>query len=208
MSFDLRTMLATGTEGLERVRATMGDCRRCGLCDRRTNIVFGVGNASARLMFVGEGPGAEEDAQGEPFVGRAGELLNRMIAAMGLRRDEIYIANVVKCRPPENREPSVTEVAQCLPFLKAQIASVSPEVIVTLGRSALQALSGKPVTMRSSRGRWLDLEGIAVMPTYHPAYILRLRDNELLQARREAWTDLQAVMAKLGLRAPGRGDAH
>lgn len=200
--FDLGAMLATGADGLARVRRVIGDCRRCGLCASRTNIVFGVGNPSARILFVGEGPDEEEDRLGEPFVGPSGELLNRMIVAMGLRRDEVYITNVVKCLPPQGREPSQLEVARCRGFLQAQIAAVSPEVIVALGRSAISALSGKPMVMRATRGKWLELEGIGVMPTYHPSFILRLRDDELRNARRDAWSDLQAVMARLGLQPP------
>ncbi len=203
-TFDLARLHATGREGLDETRAVLGDCRRCGLCATRTNIVFGVGNPSARLVFVGEGPGADEDASGEPFVGRAGELLTRMIGAMGLRRDDVYIANVVKCRPPGNREPHPDEALRCMPFLRAQLAAIAPEVVVTLGRSALVHLGGKPVTMRAARGRWLRVDEIDVMPTFHPAYILRLRGDELQQARRDAWTDLQQVMDRLGLPRPER----
>lgn len=189
----------TGTDGaahreqLEAIREDMGDCRRCGLCEGRNSIVFGVGSAQARLMFIGEGPGAEEDARGEPFVGAAGKLLDRMIGAMGMARSDVYIANVVKCRPPDNRAPDASEMKECLPFLRRQILSVRPAVIVTLGRTAMQGLLETDSGIGALRGRWQRWEGIAVMPTYHPAYLLRKPE-----AKREAWQDLQAVMARLG----------
>ena len=180
----------------------LGECRRCGLCERRTNIVFGVGSARARLMFIGEGPGADEDAQGEPFVGRAGQLLDRIIAAMGLSRPEVYIANVVKCRPPGNRDPAPDEQATCLPFLRAQIGIIRPEVIVTLGRVPLMALLGERVPgITRVRGTWYSYEGIPMMPTFHPAYLLRNAS-----AKRPVWEDMQAVMQRLGLPAPASED--
>lgn len=179
-------------------RDELGDCRRCKLCERRTNIVFGVGSPHARLMFVGEGPGADEDAQGEPFVGRAGQLLDRIIGAMGLSRPEVYIGNVVKCRPPGNRDPEPEEQETCLPFLRRQIEIIKPEVIVTLGRVPLMALIGERVPgITRVRGNWYSYEGIPLMPTFHPAYLLRNA-----AAKRPVWEDMQAVMERLGLPLP------
>lgn len=169
-------------------------CMRCPLSQHRTHIVLGAGARQARLMFVGEGPGRDEDLQGEPFVGLAGQLLDRMIRAMGLLREDVYIANVVKCRPPRNRDPKPLEVAACAPFLSAQIDLVAPEVIVTLGRYASQTLLEKTTPISKLRGRWAQLGSIAVMPTFHPAYLLRSPHE-----KRKAWSDLQAVMQRLGL---------
>ncbi len=173
----------------------IGECRRCPLHEGRRKIVFGVGNARARLFFVGEGPGADEDRQGEPFVGRAGQLLDRIIAAMGLEREEVYIANVVKCRPPGNRAPLPDESARCLPFLERQIEIVAPEVIVTLGRVALEGLLGESVGgITRVRGTFRQYRGIPLMPTFHPAYLLRSPEK-----KRPVWEDMQAVMSRLGL---------
>lgn len=183
--------------GLAQVREALGDCSRCPLHRGRTQIVFGVGNPDARLMFIGEGPGRDEDLQGEPFVGRAGQLLTRMIAAMGLRRDDVYIANIVKCRPPRNRDPEPDEVAACEPFLKGQIGAVNPEVIVTLGKYASQTLLQRQTPISRLRGRWTEYDGTALMPTFHPAYLLRNPAE-----KRPVWQDLQAVMKRLGLPAP------
>jgi DNA polymerase len=174
------------------VREEIGDCRRCRLCEKRTNIVFGVGHPNARLMFVGEGPGADEDAQGEPFVGRAGQLLTKIIEAMQLGRADVYIANIVKCRPPENRTPLPDEVATCSPFLLRQIAAIRPRVIVCLGTPAAQTLLGTRETITRMRGVFRDVGGIKVMPTFHPAYLLR---NPA--AKREVWEDMKLVMAAL-----------
>lgn len=186
--------------GLEQIRAEMGECRRCRLAEGRSRIVFGTGNPRARVLFVGEGPGADEDRIGEPFVGRAGQLLTDIIQkGMGLRRSEVYIANVVKCRPPDNRKPLPDEMAACLPFLEAQIRAVSPEVIVALGATALEALLGRQAPITRIRGRWMEWRGIPLMPTFHPSYLLR---NPA--AKREVWQDIQAVMARLGLAPPGR----
>lgn len=185
-------------ETLAQIRADLGDCRRCGLCETRRSIVFGEGNPAARLMFVGEGPGADEDASGRPFVGAAGQLLDRMIAAMGLQRDEVYIANIVKCRPPGNRDPEPPEVAACLPFLERQIRAVAPEVIVTLGRPAARWLLGYDGPISRIRGDWQRWGEVAVMPTFHPAYLLRDPGK-----KREAWQDLQAAMQRLGLSPAG-----
>ena len=185
---------------LEQLRGKIGDCRRCGLAEARKHIVFGAGDPAARLMFVGEGPGADEDRIGEPFVGRAGKLLDRIIAAMGLTREQVYIGNIVKCRPPGNRTPLPDERAMCLPFLKEQIRIIAPEVIVTLGRTALEGLLGETVpSITRARGRWFRAEGVPVLATFHPAYLLR---NE--QAKRPVWEDMQEVMSRLGLEAPRR----
>ncbi|MEO1173035.1 MAG: uracil-DNA glycosylase [Myxococcota bacterium] len=183
--------------GLAQVRDALGDCTRCKLHRGRTQIVFGVGDPDARLMFIGEGPGRDEDLQGEPFVGRAGQLLTRMIAAMGLRRENVYIANIVKCRPPRNRDPEPDEVEACEPFLKAQIAAVRPEVIVTLGKYAAQTLLQQKTPISRLRGTWTEYEGTALMPTFHPAYLLRTPAE-----KRPVWQDLQAVMKRLGLVPP------
>jgi uracil-DNA glycosylase len=182
-----------GSETLLTIRGELGDCTRCKLSKGRTNLVFGVGDPRAELMFIGEGPGADEDAQGEPFVGRAGQLLTKMIEAMGFRREEVYIANVVKCRPPNNRDPEPDEIAACEPFLKAQIAAVGPKVIVALGRFAVQTLLRDPTPITRQRGAWRDYEGVKLMPTFHPAYLLR---NPPEKAK--AWEDLKAVMKELG----------
>jgi DNA polymerase len=155
--------------------------------------VFGVGNPSAELVFVGEGPGEDEDLQGEPFVGRAGQLLTKMIEAMGYRRDEIYIANVVKCRPPGNRNPEPDEIEACEPFLRAQLAAIRPKVIVALGKFAAQTLLRDTSPISKLRGKWFSYEGVRLMPTFHPAYLLR-SPNE----KGKAWEDLQMVMKALG----------
>ena len=186
------TNAAAGAEGLRLIREEIGDCRRCRLCEKRTQVVFGVGDPEARLMFVGEGPGADEDARGEPFVGRAGQLLTKMIEAMGLQRSQVYIANVVKCRPPENRTPLPDEVATCSPFLFRQIAAIRPRVIVCLGTPSAQAVLGTRETITRLRGTFREVGGVRVMPTFHPAYLLR---NPA--AKREVWDDLKQVMAAL-----------
>jgi DNA polymerase len=186
---------------LERIRADIGeDCRRCKLCRKRKTIVFGEGHPRAELVFVGEGPGADEDEQGRPFVGRAGKLLTDMIEkGMGLKRSDVYICNVVKCRPPENRVPEKDEVAECSPFLFRQIAVIQPKVVVGLGASAMAALVGAPVAITKIHGEWIDWRGTKLMPVYHPAYLLR---NPA--AKPEAWEDLKKVMAYLGIPVPRR----
>ncbi len=181
-------------DSLERIRADMGDCTRCKLCRARQNIVFGDGNAKAELVFVGEGPGHDEDVQGLPFVGRAGKLLTQMIEAMGLERRDVYICNVVKCRPPENRTPEKDEIATCSPFLLRQLATIRPKVIVCLGSVAAQALLGTTRSISHYRGEWLEFRGTRLMATYHPAYLLRNPN-----AKGDVWKDLQKVMAVLGL---------
>jgi uracil-DNA glycosylase family 4 len=177
---------------LTEIRTDLGDCRRCKLHAGRTNIVFGVGDPAARLMFVGEGPGADEDEKGEPFVGRAGQLLTQIIKAMGLEREQVYIANVVKCRPPGNRNPEPDEIEACSPFLHAQIASIGPAVIVALGKFAAQTLLQTETPISRLRGQFHSLNGVAVMPTFHPSYLLR---NPA--AKREEWADMKMVIKKL-----------
>jgi uracil-DNA glycosylase family 4 len=169
-------------ETLEDILAEVSTCRRCPLCSGRSNVVFGVGNPRARLMFVGEGPGAEEDRQGEPFVGAAGKRLTRWINRIGFAREDVYIANIVKCRPPGNRAPLPEEAASCLPYLRRQVRAIRPEVICTLGGVALNFLLSNNERITRARGRWRDLDGIPVLPTYHPAYILRnaMREHEVL----------------------------
>jgi uracil-DNA glycosylase len=184
---------------LREIREDLGECTRCRLHKGRTNLVFGVGNVNADLMFVGEGPGADEDAQGEPFVGRAGQLLNNMISAMGLKREEVYIANVVKCRPPGNRTPEKDECDVCSPFLLRQIAVIQPKVIVALGAVAAKNLLAVNDSMANLRGRWYDFRGARLAVTYHPAYLLR--DP---RQKKETWKDLQMVMQYLGLKAPAK----
>jgi len=180
--------------GLAAIRDAIGDCKRCKLCEERTNIVFGVGNPRAKLMFVGEGPGADEDAQGEPFVGRAGKKLNDMIRAIGLEREDVYIANIVKCRPPGNRDPEPDEVATCSPFLFQQIECIKPRVIVALGSPAAKTLLATKAGITSLRGRFGSFRGVAVMPTYHPAYLLRKYTEE---NRRAVFDDLKAARARI-----------
>lgn len=169
-------------ETLEDIRREALTCRRCALCSGRSNVVFGVGNPRARLLFVGEGPGMEEDRQGEPFVGAAGKRLTRWINRIGFAREDVYIANIVKCRPPGNRTPLPEEAAACLPYLRRQIRVIRPEVICTLGGVALNFLLGNTERITRARGQWRDLDGIPVLPTYHPAYILRnaTREHEVL----------------------------
>jgi DNA polymerase len=183
---------------LRAISDEIGDCTRCPLAYAgRRKIVFGDGSPTARLMFVGEGPGADEDVQGVPFVGKAGQLLNNMIAAMGLQRAEVYIANIVKCRPPNNRVPEPVEANTCAQFLLRQIDVVQPEVIVALGATAATYLLGVKQSLSSLRGRWHSCRGAKLAVTYHPAYLLRDPNQ-----KGEAWKDLQMVMAELGLKLP------
>lgn len=176
-------------ESLGAIRADLGDCRRCGLCRSRTRIVFGQGSPGARLMFIGEGPGQEEDRAGEPFVGAAGQLLTRIVQAMNLAREAVYIANVVKCRPPGNRVPEPAEIATCLPFLERQIAAVRPELICLLGACAAQSLLATAEPISRLRGRFFEVKGIRAMPTFHPAYLLRNPER-----KREVWEDIKLLM--------------
>jgi DNA polymerase len=184
---------------LQLIRDEIGDCTRCALHKGRNKLVFGDGDPAARLMFVGEGPGADEDAQGLPFVGKAGQLLNNMIAAMGLKREEVYIANVVKCRPPGNRVPEQEEGATCSPFLFRQIDVVRPQVLVALGATAATWLLGARQPLAGLRGRVHSVRGTQLIVTYHPAYLLR--DP---RQKKEAWADLQIAMRELGLKPPAK----
>jgi len=173
---------------IDAIREDIGDCRRCKLHEHRRTIVFGEGDPKAKLVFVGEGPGADEDASGRPFVGRAGQLLDKIIAAMGLNREDVYIANIVKCRPPGNRAPERDEVDTCEPFLFRQLAFIHPEVIVALGSPAFQCLLRTKEPITRARGQWRDWNGIKVMPTFHPAFLLRSPDK-----KREVWEDMKKV---------------
>ena len=189
-----------GAAGLTVVRDELGDCKRCKLAPSRTNLVFGVGNPEAHLVFVGEAPGADEDAQGEPFVGKAGQLLTKMIEAMGYARGDVYICNVLKCRPPGNRNPEPDEVASCEPFLKKQLGAIRPRMIVALGKFAVQCLLRDDSPISRLRGNFRTYEGIPLMPTFHPAYLLRDPSKKKL-----AWQDLKdvnAALARVGVTPP------
>jgi DNA polymerase len=183
---------ATGGETLDDLAATAAGCTLCRLSEQRRSVVFGEGDPRAGVMFVGEGPGAEEDRTGRPFVGQAGKLLDRMIFALGFEREEVYIANVVKCRPPGNRDPKEDEVAACAAYLDRQIDLIQPTVIIALGKPASRRLTGTNKPMGALRGRWSSYRGIPLMPTFHSAYLLR---NP--KAKREVWEDLKLVMARL-----------
>jgi uracil-DNA glycosylase len=188
-------------QALRLIREDLGDCTRCRLSKQgRKQIVFGVGNPKAELMFIGEAPGADEDQQGEPFVGRAGQLLNNMIKAMGIRREDVYIANIIKCRPPGNRTPERDECETCSPFLMRQIAAIKPKAIVALGAVAAKTLLAINAPMSEFRGRWFDFRGTKLAVTYHPAFLLR--DP---RQKKETWKDLQMVMKELGLAIPTKG---
>jgi uracil-DNA glycosylase len=189
-SFDPST--PPSCHSLESLEKVLGDCDRCPLHKERQNIVFGVGSSEADLMFIGEGPGQDEDEQGIPFVGRAGQLLTKMIEAMGFTRDDVYIANVVKCRPPNNRNPLPDEMDACIPFLKQQLAIVKPKIIVCLGKVAAHVLLETQIPISKMRGTFKEFEGVRVMPTFHPAYLLR---NPAM--KRFVWDDLKKVMAEL-----------
>jgi uracil-DNA glycosylase family 4 len=183
---------APGSESLEQVRMDLGDCRRCSLASGRTNIVFGEGSCHARLVFVGEGPGAEEDRSGRPFVGPAGQLLSKIIQAMKLEREQVYICNVIKCRPPGNRDPQPEEIASCRPFLMRQLASIGPEAVCTLGNHATHALLNSTEPLSRLRGRFHTLHPFRVMPTFHPAFLLRHPER-----KRDVWEDMKKIMALL-----------
>jgi len=193
--------VATGADGqaeeLDSVRLDIGDCRRCGLAAGRTNLVFGVGNPLARLVFVGEAPGWDEDQQGIPFVGEAGQLLTKIIQAMTFGRDEVYLCNVLKCHPPQNRNPRPDEIEQCHPFLLKQLRAIGPEVIVALGTFAAQTLLRTKEPISKLRGIFHDYHGIPLMPTFHPAYLLRNAGM-----KRYVWEDMQKVMKRLGMELP------
>ena len=184
--------IADKTASLDQIKAELQDCRRCELAQGRQTVVFGEGNPKAALLFVGEGPGEEEDKQGRPFVGLAGQLLDRIIAAMGMKREDTYIANVVKCRPPKNRVPKPDEVAACTPFLERQIEAIRPKVICALGASSAQHLLRTEVPVSVLRGKFHDYQGIPVMVTYHPAYLLRNPS-----AKKQVWEDMQKIMTLL-----------
>jgi DNA polymerase len=181
-------------ETLTQIRADLGDCTRCPLSSGRTHIVFGEGAPKPRLVFVGEGPGFEEDQQGRPFVGPAGQLLTRIITAMHLDRDQVYICNVIKCRPPQNRNPEPDEIEACLPFLERQLAALRPEAICSLGAVATSALLGRSASVTRLRGRFQEYRGIKLMPTFHPAYLLRTPER-----KREVWEDMKKIMALLDI---------
>ena len=183
-------------ETLDDIREELADCRRCPLCAGRATVVFGVGNPRARLMFVGEGPGSEEDRLGEPFVGAAGKRLDRWIARIGLRREDVYIANIVKCRPPGNRPPFPDEAKVCLPYLLRQIRAIRPEIVCTLGATALNFLLGVEEKITRERGKWRERDGVPVLPTYHPAFILRNAARET-----EVFEDFDLLASRLRLPA-------
>lgn len=197
---DERGEPAVAARTLAMIREELGDCQRCKLCKTRNKIVFGVGAEPAPIMFIGEAPGADEDRIGEPFVGKAGELLDKMIEAMGWGRGDVYIANVLRCRPPNNRNPEPDEIAACRPFLDAQIQAVRPRIIVTLGRPAANVVLGRDAPISALRGRFHEHRGVKVMPTFHPAYLLREPDR-----KRDTWSDLKQVIAeleRLGVKSP------
>lgn len=182
----------TPASALAAIRQELGDCRRCGLSENRTHIVFGAGNPNARLLFVGEGPGYEEDQSGEPFVGPAGQLLTRIIKAIHFSRAEVYIANIIKCRPPGNRNPEPAEIATCMPFVKRQIRAIKPDFIIALGKIAAQSLLSVDTPISRLRGRFFNFEGIKLLPTYHPAYLLRNPDK-----KRDVWNDMKMLMKEM-----------
>jgi len=188
--------LTTQSDLLDELQQIVTACVKCRLAKSRTQVVYGVGSPNADLMFIGEAPGRDEDIQGKPFVGRAGQLLTDIIKAMKLTRDDVYIANVIKCRPPENRNPEQDELDACRPHIRRQIEIIQPKVIVTLGRFALQSLLEKGYAVSSVRGQWLEYNGIKVMPTYHPAYLLRTP-----AAKKDVWADMKKVMSALGIDA-------
>jgi DNA polymerase len=189
-------IFASAVDALAALKQEIGPaCTRCKLHTLgRSQVVFGVGNPNADLMFVGEAPGADEDLQGEPFVGRAGQLLTKIIEAIGMKRDDVYIANVIKCRPPENRNPEPDELDACRPYIRRQIELIKPKVIVTLGKFAMQSLTGRAHAVSAARGVWTDYDGVRVMPTYHPAYLLRTPS-----AKKDVWNDMKKVMTELGI---------
>ena len=190
-------MQSSSKESLEEIRRDLGDCHRCPLGDTRTTLVFGVGSPAARLVFVGEAPGYEEDRQGEPFVGEAGQLLTKIIQAMSFTREEVYICNVLKCRPPHNRNPHHDEVEACSPFLLRQLRAIGPSIIVALGTFAAQALLHTKEPISKLRGRFHDYHGIPLMPTFHPAFLLRNPER-----KRDVWDDMKQVMRLLGKDVP------
>ena len=204
----LEMSIDSSTETLQTVQQDLGDCRRCSLCEKRNHLVFGEGNPKARLLFIGEAPEEEDDIQGRPWIGKAGQLLDRMIEAMGLRRDDVYLSTLVKCRPSESQIPKPDQIIQCIPFLLRQIESIQPEIIVTLGKTASQTLLQTEVEITQLRGQFhrfptlssaTRTQSIQVMPTFHPGYLLR---NPA--AKKEVWLDLQQVAHALGIELPKR----
>lgn len=185
---------------LEEIRTELGECGRCGLGKTRTNLVFGVGNPQARLVFVGEAPGRDEDLQGEPFVGEAGQILNRIINRMGLKRDDVYICNVLKCRPPGNRNPDPPEIEQCGRFMLRQVKAIAPEVVVALGTFAAQILLGTKAPISKLRGHFHDYHGIPLMPTFHPSFLLHNKNDK--EKFWEVWGDMVQVLQKLNMPVP------
>jgi DNA polymerase len=195
----LRSIPATENDSLDQISADLQGCPRCKLCQSRKTIVVGEGNPKAELVFVGEGPGEQEDIQGRPFVGKAGQLLDRMIQAMGLQREQVYICNVVKCRPPGNRNPEPDEIEACGQFLERQLNVIQPKIVVALGKFAAQTLLQTESPISKLRGNFFPYRGAKLMPTFHPAYLLRNPDS-----KREAWADLQQVARELGIAIPKR----
>ena len=183
---------------LDTIREELGDCQRCGLAASRTKLAYGVGNPNARLVLVGEAPGREEDLKGEPFVGEAGQLLDRILLAMGMQREDVYICNVLKCRPPNSRDPQAEEVATCETFLIRQIAAIRPQVIIGLGRFAVHSLLKTKTSISRLRGEWQSYQGIPLMPTYHPDYLLRNPEG-----KRDVWEDMKEVMRRLNAEGDG-----
>ncbi|RPJ13663.1 MAG: uracil-DNA glycosylase [Desulfobacteraceae bacterium] len=182
--------LSSAADDLKELRSLIGDCQRCKLCKERTNMVFGTGDPDARLVFVGEGPGYDEDQKGEPFVGKAGQLLTKIIEAMNLTRDKVYICNIIKCRPPGNRNPAPDEIKACFPFLERQLDAIRPDFICALGTFAAQTLLDSDEPISKMRGRFYDYRGMKVMPTYHPAYLLRNPEK-----KRDVWEDMKKLVS-------------
>lgn len=176
----------------EELEQSIINCKKCKLCQNRTNIVFGTGNKNAELMFIGEGPGADEDKEGIPFVGKAGKLMNEAFKGLGINREEVYIANIVKCRPPQNRVPEEDEATNCLNYLRNQVILVKPKIIVLLGSTALKNILGKEYGITNTRGKWIEKKGIKYMPTWHPAALLRDENKKI-----EFWNDLKQVIQEL-----------
>lgn len=179
-------------DNLEELKESFKQCNKCKLCTTRQNIVFGVGNPKAEIMFIGEGPGGDEDRLGEPFVGKAGELMNKAFDVVGIKREEVYIANIVKCRPPHNRDPEEDEITACMNYLRNQVVIIKPKIIVLLGRISLQNILGKEFKITASRGKWIEKKGIMYMPTWHPAALLRDETKKI-----EFLNDLKEVVKKM-----------
>ena len=178
-------------ENIEELRESINNCKKCKLCKTRTNIVFGVGNKDADIMFIGEGPGGDEDRLGEPFVGKAGQLMNKAFDVVGIKREEVYIANIVKCRPPQNRDPEDDEIKACMDYLRNQVVIIKTKIIVLLGRIALQNILGQEYKITASRGKWVEMKGIMYMPTWHPAALLRDETKKI-----EFLNDLKKVVER------------